>query len=75
MFDLFYDFYITKLFNGTGLSNSLSTSLFGETLTLNQYFSLIASFVSVVFILVLSCLFVKKIIQLIYRLFSGGGIF
>lgn len=78
--ELFY--YFSGLLNngvttGTtiyGLLNTSNLTLFGVSLTLSNYIAFLLSLICFIFIFVLCCLFIWKLIKLVGRLFSGGAL-
>lgn len=61
-----YDILVSVDSNGNALyTKDIPISIFGVNTNLGNYLSYIASLVSIIFIVVLCCLFVYKIIKLI----------
>ena len=68
MFQVLYDFYLSLFFNGIDNEGFLNEfldgryfNLFGQETYLSSYLAFIMSFISLIIILVICCLFIKKI--------------
>lgn len=87
LFNELMDFFITYVFGGVDSHNvihnvylwyinqtTINTRVqVGDiSLPIGNYLAFICSIISIIIILVLCCLFIKKIISLMSRLFSGG---
>ena len=74
LFDYFYALFDT--------SNNLRLQSFyndfqaytGYDFDLSTYFAYICSIISLIFIVVICCLFIYRLIRLVGRLFSGGNL-
>ena len=67
MYDSLFEFFETYIFNDnySALLDDTEVGFFNVSISLQSYLCTLASLISIIFILVLCCLFVYKIIKLI----------
>lgn len=90
LWNYIYEFYISHVFGGylnqneivttyfNGYDNSLYSvnfQLFGANISVANYLSLICTVITIVAILLFCVFIIKKIIAIIFRLFTGSSAF
>lgn len=72
MLQALYDFFYNTVFNyDTMPLMEERITLMGATLQVDEYLSWLCSIISLIFIVVLCCLFIYRLIRLVGRLFHG----
>lgn len=74
MFDLLYNYFNTLFYDTNGITYELNFDIGGFTVGFNDWLCYTCALISLIFILVLCCLFIYRLIRLVGRLFSGGAL-
>ena len=75
LYNYFRSLFQLSFFNGDTLNDAYIDNFFGfEYFPLDEYLVLICSLIAFVIIIVLSFLFIYRLIRLVGRLFSGGSL-